>query len=239
MKPKIFIVLTIFAFASCQLSSDQNNQPNSPTSDTTKTFSLTKPSNQNYTTTGTFVAKLKDGIEETNAIVNDSTIFKAKKGQLFVYENYSHNAWIADGRSAFIPPEQIVKADTPYFKFNFSKWSFVKDSDYKLTQAGRRAGVDLNDLLQKARKKNSEALRTFIKLHDKVDGAASEEFYYDFWAMINIWTDSELSAFAKSLNKADKKEFAGLLFDTGPLSNVINYYQLYYPMTLREIKAAE
>jgi hypothetical protein len=92
------------------------------------------------------VTTLKERIEEAIATVNNSIIFKATKGQSFIYENHSHNAWIADGRSTYIPPEQILKLDTRYFKFNFSKWDFVKDKDYELTQAAPKTGINLNSV---------------------------------------------------------------------------------------------
>lgn len=236
---KTFTILTFFAFASCQTSADKDDKTVSQSPDTTKIADEAKPKNQSSSATASFVATLKDGIEEKNATINDSVIFTATKGQLFVYENYSHNAWIADGRFAYIPPNQVVKVDTPYFKFNFSKWNFVKDKDYELMQAAKRIGIDLNSLIKKVRSKNADALETFFNFRNNVDGAAAEEFYYDFWALINAWSDTELSSFVKSLKRTEKKDLASLLFDNMLLTNVISYYQLYYPKTLNEIKTVE
>lgn len=235
---ELFSALTFFAFISCHSSTDKKKQNSLTTADTAKKVAAVA---QHFddTTTDSFVARLKDGVDKFNATINNSTIFIVTKDQLFVYENNAHNAWIADGRSAYIPPDKIVKVDTPYFKFNFSKWNFVKDKDYELTQAARRTGVDLNSLIKKVRNKDVAALKTFFNLRDAVDGAAAEEFFYDFWALINLWSDTQLSAFAKSLTATDKKEFTNLLLDNAPISNVTTYYQLYYPKTLTEIKLTE
>ena len=240
MSIKPSIILTFIVVASCHSSADKTTQTKTQLPDTSTTIvdESTEKSSPD-TTNGTFVATLKDGKEPTNATINDSTIFNVKKGDRFIYENDSHNAWTADGRFGYIPPEDVVKVDTPYFKFNFSKWNFAKDSEYELAQAATKADVDLNSLIQQIRNKNSDALKTFFNLRDKVDGAAAEEYESDFWAMINIWSDGELAAFTQSLGKTDKKDFASLLLDNEFLSNMTSYYQLYYPKTLKEIKAIE
>lgn len=169
--------------------------------------------------------------------MNDSTIFVATNGLLFIYENYSQNAWIADGRSAYIPPDQVIKVDIPYFKFNFSKWDFIKSQDYELVIAAKRKNIDLNSLIQKIRLKNKSALKEFLHLQDVIDGASAEEYYYDFWALVNLWTDEELKDFITSLNIQDGLEFGYILVNRAPLGKGIEYYQRYYPKTLEKIKS--
>ena len=186
--------------------------------------------------TDTYVARLKVGIEKVDATINDSTIFIATKGILFIYENYSHNAWIADGRSAYIPPEQVVKVDTTYFKFNFSKWDFVKGQDYELLIAAKRKKNDLNSLIKKIKHKDKNALKEFLHLQDVIDGAAAEEYYYDFWALTNLWTDNELKDFITSLNLQDALKFGDILINRAPLGKGTEYCRRYYPKTFEKIK---
>lgn len=187
-------------------------------------------------TTTSFIATLKDGIDEANATINDRIIFKATKGQLFLYENNSENAWIADGRSGYIPADQIVKVDTPYFKFNFSKWGFIKDKGYELAIAAKRKRINLNSLIQKIRLKEQKALKKFLYLQNGIDGAAAEEYDYDFWALINLWTDNELKKFIGSLTLTDALEFGNILITRAPFDNMTKYYERYYPKTLDKIK---
>jgi hypothetical protein len=233
---KIFTILIIFALVSCQSSSGTAEKTISRAVDTTKPFVEAKPKNSSDTSFASYLATLKNGIEKINATINDSTIFTATKGQLFIYENYSENAWIADGRSAYIPRDQIVKVDTPYFKFNFSKWDFIKDKDYELAIAAKRKSIELNSLIHKIRLKDPKALREFLHLENGIDGAAAEEYYYDFWAFINLWNDDELRNFISSLSLPDALEFSDILINRTPFGNITEYYQRYYPKTLNKIK---
>lgn len=231
---KTIIVSSFLTLVACSNSNDKEKQRFTNV-DTTKpkTATVTK---KDTISTDTYVAKLKDGIEKVDATINDRTIFIATKGLLFIYENYSYNAWIADGRSAYIPPDQVVKVDTPYFKFNFSKWGFVKSNDYELLIAAKRKKVDLNSLIQKIRRKDKSALKEFLHLQDVIDGAAAEEYYYDFWALTNLWTDNELQDFITSLNLQDGLEFGDILINRAPLGKGTEYYRSYYPKTFEKIK---
>jgi len=233
---KVFIISIIFAFTSCQTSADKNHNRISQTPDSAQKPIDRKAANIIDSSTAIFIATLKDGINEADATMNDSIIFKVTKGQLFIYENYSHNAWIADGRSAYISLDQIVKVDTPYFKFNFSKWDFIKTQDYELLIAAKRKKIDLNSLIQKIRHKNKNALKEFLHLQDVIDGASAEEYYYDFWALINLWNDEELKNFIASLSLQDGLELGDILINRSPLSKETDYYQRYYPKTLEKIK---
>src|SRR5688500_6354666 len=100
---KIIIISASLTLFSCSSSSDKEKQSVLTNVDTTN-IKTTTVTNNDTILNDTYVARLKDGIEKVNATINDSTIFIATKGQLFIYENYSQNAWIADGRSAYIPP---------------------------------------------------------------------------------------------------------------------------------------
>lgn len=232
---KLIILSTFLTLISCSGSADKEKQSVLMNADTTKP-KTTIVTNNDSISTDTYVARLKDGIEKVEATINDSTIFIATKGLLFIYENYSNNAWIADGRSAYIPPDQVMKVDTPYFKFNFSKWDFIKSQDYELVIAAKRKNIDLNSLIQKIRRKDKIALKEFLHLQNVIDGAAAEEYYYDFWALTNLWTDEELQDFITSLKLHDGLEFGDILINRAPLSNGTEYYRRYYPKTFEKIK---
>jgi len=195
-------------------------------------------SNQTDTSSQVFMAVLKSGIDSMNATINDTTIFIVTKGQLFLYWNNPHTVLIPDGRSAYIPPEQIMRVDSPYFKFNFSKWDFVKQKDYKLYKVAKGEGIDLNSLIKRIQNKDDDALLQFYNLQTIVDGASAEEFPYDFWALINLWTDKELSTFITTLKTDEKKGFCSLLIESS-FTNPYEYYKLYYPLTWKQIEAAK
>jgi hypothetical protein len=190
------------------------------------------------TSSNVFVAMLNPGLDNVQAIVNDSTMFVARKGQLILYWNVPHTALIADGRSGYIPPEQLMRVDTPYFKFNFSKAQFNYDKDYELYQSAQLVGADLNSLIKKIQSKDTNALHQFFKLRDVVDGASAEEFPGDFWILINLWTDKELSSFITTLKEAEKKDFCSLLIESS-YCDPYKYYKLYYPLTLKQIVASK
>jgi len=185
-----------------------------------------------------FVAMLKPGLENAKAIVNNRTMFVATKGQLILYRNYPHTALIADGRFGYIPPELLVKVDTPCFKFNFSKRKFIFDNDYDLYQSLRETGADLNDLVKRIQHKEKNALLQFFKLRNIVDGASAEELPDLFWALINLWTDKDLSTFIATLKGSEKKDFCTLLIEAS-YYDPYEYYKLYYPLTLKQIEAAK
>ncbi len=186
---------------------------------------------QNNTSYGTFVATLKTGIDNVPATTNDSSIFIATKGQLFLYENYSHNAWIADGRSGYIPPDKVVKVDTAYFKFNYSKFDFGDNPQDEMMLLAKENSVDLLNLIKRIKKKDGNALFRLYELHRNIDGGAAETYPYIFWALVNHWTDKELSAFINTLKQTDKYEFCNLLLTSTILDNPEKYYEMYYPLT--------
>jgi hypothetical protein len=180
------------------------------------------------------MAVLKDGLDSVNATVNDSTIFVATKGQLILYWNVPHTAWIADGRFGYIPPEQLFRVDTLCFKFNFSKYEFRYARNDELFEAASWKGEDLNALVKRIKKKDKDAMLKFFDLRDTVDGAAAEILPYEFWRLINLWTDKELSAFISTLDKTKKKEFCELLIESS-FTEPYEYYKSYYPLTLKYI----
>src|SRR5204862_7990019 len=115
-----------------------------------------------------------------------------------------------------------------YFKFNFSQHEFIYDKDYELYQSAQTSGIDLNSLVKRIQNKDNNALLQFFKLRDIVDGASAEEFPYEFWALINLWTDNELSNFIRTLSATEKRDFCFLLIKSS-YCDPYNYYKLYYP----------
>jgi hypothetical protein len=186
------------------------------------------------TASAVFVAMLKPGLDSVKATINDSTMFIATKGQLVLYWNNPHTALIADGRVGYLPPEKLVRIDKPCFKFTFSKRKFSYDKQSELYQVAERTGVDLNTVVKRIQNKDTKALLQFFKLREVVDGASAEEFPEDFWALINLWTDKELSSLLSTLDKSEKTAFCELLIESS-YCNAYEYYKLYYPLTLQQI----
>ncbi len=188
----------------------------------------------------TYLAMLRPNIKEKNATINDQIMFTAKSGQLILYNDYAHNAWIADGRSGYIPPEDLEKIDTTYFKFNFSKYDFVFKSTDELFEATQRLGININTLTDSVVNKDKNALLRLFRLRNSFDGAAAGMYPGHFWALINLWSDKELMEFVKSINAISKKQFVDYISDnyvTFPLEKPLTYYKLYYPETLKLILA--
>lgn len=242
------ITLVAMVFSSCQTKPDKSDEQagnKESVQSRLDTLSKTVPipvitaSPQADSSWGSYIAVLKDGLDQVNATINDSIIFVAAKGQLFLYENTSHSAWIADGRCAYIPPEQVKRVNVPYFKFTFSKWNFYKNEEYELCFTAEQIGLDLNSLIKRIQNKENQAMLQFFNLRHYTDGHAGEEFPFELWALINLWNDKELSAFIKSLPQKDKAEFCQLLINITPFEKPEEYFILYYPITLAEISKTD
>lgn len=183
-----------------------------------------------------FVAMLKDGFDDIQATLNEQSLFTVKKGQLFIYNKYDGNIFIADGRFGYIPADKIKIVDNPCFKFNFKKYHFNTNEYDELNILAHKRGINLETIIKKAKNKNGPALKVFFNLIDYVDGAATEEFESDFWALINFWPDKELSMFINTLHGYTKKQFCSMLEYNVFVDKAIEYYKLYYPLTLIEIE---
>ena len=80
---KIIIISTFLTLVACSSSADKEKQSLTNV-DTTK-LKTTTVTKKDTISTDTYVARLKDGIEKVDATINDSTIFIATKGLLFIY----------------------------------------------------------------------------------------------------------------------------------------------------------
>jgi hypothetical protein len=245
---RYLLIVTLLVFISCQTKPDKSTEQTSnkksvqfelDTLSKTVQIPIITASPQADSSWGSYIAVLKDGLDQVNATINDSIIFVATKGQLFLYESNSHSAWITDGRCAYIPLEQVKRADLPYFKFTFSRWNFNKDEKYELYATAKQNGLNLNTLIKKIQNKDSRAMLQFFDLRNKVDGAAAAEFPFELWALLNLWNDKELSAFIQSLPEKDKTEFCQLLINITPFEKPEEYFKLYYPLTFEEIIKTE
>jgi hypothetical protein len=93
-------------------------------------------------------------------------------------------------------------------------------------------------LVKRIQRKDNNALLQFFKLRDVVDGASAEEFPDIFWALINLWTDKELSSFITTLKGEEKKDFCYLLIESS-YCDPYKYYKIYYPLTMKEIDSTK
>ena len=184
----------------------------------------------------TYLTKLRPEIPQKNAIINDKIMFTAKSGQLILYNYYTYTAWISDGSYGYFPPEDLIKVDTSYFKFDFSKKDFMLDSKNELFEATKRQGGDINQITSKVINKDTKALFDLFLLRNSYDGAAAEIYPHHFWSLLNLWSDNEIVNFINKLK--DKKQFVDYISDnfvTFPIEKPLTYYKLYYPETLKLI----
>ena len=183
----------------------------------------------------TFLAMLKPGLIEKEAIINDQVVFVVKQGQQILYNEYAHTAYIADGRNGYIPIDDLIRIDTSYFKFNFSKTNFNLSDKNILVRLSKEEGVDINALTQGVINKNSDSLLKLFELRYSFD-ASTEVYYTHFWSLLNLWSDDELSDFISNLSFEDKKSFCSYITNyhvTFPIENPMEYYRIFYPKTFR------
>ena len=187
----------------------------------------------------TYIAILQSGIKQKEAIINDKIVFTVKSGQLILYNDYAHTAWISDCRYGYIPPDDLVKVDTFYFKFDFSEKDFTLDSENELLIATKRQGIDINKITYNVTRKDSKTLFDLFILRDKFDGAAAEIYPHHFWTLLTLWNDKEIADFIINLSLINRKKFVDYISDsyvTFQIEKPLIYYELYYPETFELIK---
>lgn len=182
----------------------------------------------------TYLAVLRPDLNQKEATVNDQHIYTAKAGQLILYNDYAHTAWIADGRVGYIPPDDLVKVDTFYFRFDFSKKEFQLDLENDLLETTKKRGIDINKITNAILGMDSVALYDLFLLRDSFDGASAEIFPYHFWSLLMTWNDQSIADFLIDLKIKDRKHFVDYIIDnkvTFPIEKPLIYYELYYPKT--------
>jgi len=186
----------------------------------------------------TYLALLRPGLDCKDATINDQKIYTVKAGQLILYNDNTHNAWISNGSFGYIPQDDLIKVDTFYFRFDFSQKSFVSDSDDELFIAAQRQGLDINKLTSDVLKKDSKALNNLFLLRYTFDGAAAEIYPNHFWSLLMTWNDKCIADFITNLKVKDRKRFLDYITDiyvTFPIEKPLIYYELYYPETFELI----
>jgi hypothetical protein len=186
----------------------------------------------------TYLAILRPEIKQKEATINNKIAFTATSGQLILYNNYAQTAWIADGRYGYIPPDDLIKVDTFYFKFDFSKKDFTLNSENELLIATKKQGVDIIKITNNVIKNNSNALYDLFLLRDSFDGAAAEKFPNHMWSLLMTWNDKSIADFIINLKVKDRKNFVDYIIDsnvTFPIEKPLIYYELFYPKTFELI----
>ena len=182
----------------------------------------------------TYLAILRPDLNQKEAIINDQTIFTAKARQLILYNDYPPTAWIENGDFGYIPPEDLVKVDTFYFRFNFSKKDFQLNSNNDLFVSTKNRGIDINKITSSIIKMDSNALYDLFLLKDSFYGASAEIFPQYFWSLVMTWNDKSIADFITNLKVKDRKQFVDYITDihvTFPIEKPLIYYELYYPKT--------
>jgi hypothetical protein len=234
---KIILSLIIIFLLGCNNNSVKENSLSSIGSNKTPKVdsTITKTIDSNFQVdTNTYIATINPKYNIVEATINDSVMFVAKSGELFLYWSYSHNAVLKNGKFGYIPPEKVIKVDTIPFKFQFDAKSVHFDENYELYQTAKENNINLNKVFSDIIRKDQKAMFRLLTLNDKVDGASAEEYLSDFWKAINFWSDDELSNFILKLNKKEQITFSALLMSSSYLEPKL-YYKIYYPKTLQII----
>jgi hypothetical protein len=190
----------------------------------------------------TYLAVLQPDLNQKEAIINGQTIFTAKAGQLILYNDYAHTAFIDNGEFGYIPPEDLVKIDTFYFRFNFSKMKFQLGSKNDLYETTKKRGIDLNKITKSIINMDTGALYELFLLKDSFYGASAEIFPQHFWSLLMTWNDKSIADFLTNLKVKDRKQFVDYIIDsniTFPIEKPLIYYELYYPKTFELIKKSK
>ncbi len=234
--PFRFFVLFSLVILSSRTEAKQN--PHYLAADTLQIDSVFYSPAQDTISPHIFMVTLTEGLDSMNATVNANVMFVARRGDCMLYWGDPHTAFLPDGRSGYIPPAYLETVEVPCFKFNFSAHSFTYEKIDELYQAALRTGMDLNELVQRIRKKDSEALLKFFELRYGVDGAAWEIYQSEFWRIVHLWSDEELAVFISGLPEEEKLEFCSKLVDSS-FYDPDKYYPLHYPLTWKHIEATK
>jgi len=186
----------------------------------------------------TYLAILRPDLNQKEVTINDQIIYTAKAGQLILYNDYTHTAWVDNGSFGYIPSNDLVKVDTFYFRFDFSKRDFILDYENELFIATKRQGFDINQITNNVIEKDSKALNNLFFLRIKFDGAAAEIYPHHFWSLLMTWKDKSIADFIINLKAKDRKQFVHYIIDsfvTFPIEKPLIYYNLYYPKTFELI----
>jgi hypothetical protein len=162
-----------------------------------------------------FLGHLIKGISKKDAIINDKTIFTVSAGEVFLYDNNTHSAYIKNGQSAYLPPEMVEKETTQaYFHFEFPDSSFKLKKGNEARQGARKLGVDYQELLKRALAGDSKALKELFLLTSKMDSAGAGLHQNYLWMVVNRWKDEDLKQLFESGDKKFRKLFVEILLDT-------------------------
>ena len=231
-----FRLLVLFSLVTFSPNAEAKQNPQYLEAATLQIDSVFYSPAQDTITPHIFMVTLIEGLDSMNATINGEVIFVARRGDNMLYWGYSHTAILPDGRAGYISPAHLEAVDVQCFKFNFSAHSFTYEKNNELLEVASRKGIDLNELVQRIRKKDREALLMFFELRYSVDGAAWEIYQGEFWRIIHLWNDEEIADFISTLTIDDKVDFCSKLVDTSYF-DPDKYYSLHFPKTWKLIEA--
>ena len=195
-----------------------------------------------------YIGKLKPEFPKYELYIytgpNDSTLFTLLPDQKFLYILKKEYAYLINGMTIGIPENYVMKIDTSYFKFEYTRENLLsRNYWYELDKCAEIWHLDsINTLLKKIfaidLKQDNEGIKEFYKfilLGELSYGAAAEIYYQFFWEVINVLTDDELSQYLQIIH-FKYLSLKYLFFNNCLFMHEINrelYFQKFYPKSYK------
>jgi len=175
-----------------------------------------------------------------DALINDQVMFTIKPDQDFIYDFDTKNAYLQSNEFGYIPDSLVKRTNKPFFQFKPSKAKFKLDNGNELLDACIRHKVKIQPIIDSIVFRKSEpSLLRYWSLKGFMSGAASEQYDYMLFNLINSWDDKALCQFLTRQNQSFLNEFCKTItskFLTWPITRIDVYYKSYYPKSWETIK---
>jgi len=186
------------------------------------------------------MAQLKDKIEESKALINNSVSFYIYPHQKFLYDSINQLAWLSDGRFGYIPKEEILELKKEeIFKFNFFANSFIINDNDEIIIYSKNINIDYKYLIISAANHNEKSLKSLFETRQLLKEELKTIHDSLFWRIFNNWTDIALSKFLDKNSTIFINDFAEYLLHTvksDPIIDKKSYIKFYYPLTFKLLK---
>ena len=186
------------------------------------------------------MAELKDQIEESKALINNSVSFYIYPHQKFLYDSKNHLAWLSDGRFGYIPKEEVCELKKEeIFKFNFFANSFLINDNDEIIRYSKNINIDYKYLIISAANHNEKSLKSLFETRQLLNKELQTVHDSLFWRIFNNWSDMTLVKFIEKNSILFINDFADYLFYTvksDPILDKRLYIKSHYPLTFKFLK---
>jgi hypothetical protein len=187
----------------------------------------------------TYMAQLKAEYAPVDVMVGEYVLFTIHPEEVFIYDTFGKQAWLANGNFGRIEEERVEKLDKQhYFKFNHSPEFFKLEEGHEILLACDPKGIDYPQLVTNAIGGSTADLEQLFLLMNVLTGTAGELHKSMMWKVFNRWDDKSFSEFFNSLQEDIQKEIGKFLYKSStiwPIEDHTSYFNEYYPKTLQLI----